>query len=173
MNNNNVNNVRKIFNLSWKSLLVVAVFFTTFTSTNILLSSWKSLLASEQLQNYINGGKFLVIGDARIKIILAETEEKRIQGLSGREKLSEGQGMLFVFPEMGNHGIWMKDMKFSIDIIWFDSKFQVVDFVEDVAPESYPNVFKPRKPAKYILEIDSGFIEANGIKVEDQATFLD
>ncbi len=171
--NNKINNINKIFTLSWKSILVVGVFFTTFTSTNILISSWRDILESEQIQNYIHGGKFLVIGDSKIRIILADNEEERIQGLSGKEKLSHDQGMLFIFPEMGNHGIWMKDMNFSIDIIWLDSKFQVVDFIENVSPESYPNIFKPRKPAKYVLEMNNGFVKENGIKIEDQATFLD
>lgn len=163
----------KIFNITWKTLLVIAVFFITFTSTNILIASWKNILNSEQLQNFISGGKYLVIGDAKLKILLADSEEERVLGLSDKDHLDNDQGMLFMFGENGNHGIWMKDMKFSIDIIWLDSKFQVVDYVSDVAPESYPNVFKPKKPAKYVLEVNSGFIKANGIKIEDQATFLD
>lgn len=163
----------KIFTLTWKSLLVVAVFFITFTSTNILIASWKNILTSEQLRNYIYGGKYLVIGESKLKIILADSEDKRIQGLSNRESIHEDQGMLFLFPEAGHHGIWMKDMKFSIDIIWLDEKFQVVDFIEDVRPESYPHIFKPKKPAKYVLETNSGFVKMNGVKIEDQATFLD
>lgn len=164
---------KKFFNIIWKTALVIAVFFITFTSTNILINSWKNIINSEQLQNFISGGKFLVIGDAKLKILLANTEEKRILGLSGKDHLDPDQGMLFMFGENGNHGMWMKDMKFSVDIVWLDGKFQVVDFVSDVAPESYPNVFKPKKPAKYVLEVNSGFIKANGIKIDDQATFLD
>lgn len=164
---------KKIFDLSWKSLLVIAVFFITFTSTNVLIASWKDILNSEQIQNYIHGGKFLVIGDAKLKILLSKTEEERIAGLSGKEKLKEDTGMLFIFPENGNHGIWMKDMNFDIDIIWLDSTFQVVDFVENASPKTYPTVFKPKKIAKYVLEVNSGFIENYGIKISDQATFLD
>jgi uncharacterized membrane protein (UPF0127 family) len=163
----------KIFTLAWKSGLVVAVFFITFTSTNILINSWKNILSSEQLQNFIHGGKYLVIGDAKLKILLSDTEEERSLGLSGREKLDKNQGMLFMFGENNHHGIWMKDMKFSIDIIWLNSKFQVVDFISDVSPESYPTVFKPKKLSKYVLEVNSGFIKENGIKIDDQATFLD
>jgi uncharacterized membrane protein (UPF0127 family) len=165
--------VGKIFVLWWKTLLIIAVFFITFTSTNILINSWKSILASEQLQNFISGGKYLVIGDAKLKILLADTDEKRILGLSGKDHLEEGQAMLFIFPENGVHGIWMKDMNFAIDIIWLDSKFQVVDFLEGVTPASYPNVFKPKKDSRYVLEVNSGFIKINGIKIDDQATFLD
>ena len=58
-------------------------------------------------------------------------------------------------------------------MIWFDDKFQVVDYVSGVGPETFPKVFKPKSPAKYILEVNSGFIEKYGVKLEDQATFLD
>lgn len=163
----------KIFNLTWKILLIISVFFITFTSTNILISSWRDILNSEQLQNFINGGKYLVIGDAKLKILLADSEEERIMGLSYKKHLEQDKGMLFVFNKEEKHGIWMKDMYFSIDIIWLDSKFQVVDFVSDVQPQSYPNVFKPKKTAKYVLEVNSGFIKENGIKIDEQATFLD
>jgi len=163
----------KIFTLTWKTLLVVAVFFITFTSTNILIASWKNIINSEQLQNFISGGKYLVIGEAKLKILLANTEEARTLGLSGKDSIDPDQGMLFMFGENGYHGIWMKDMNFPIDIIWLDSKFQVVDFLAEVSPDSYPNIFKPKNVAKYVLEVNSGFIKANGIKIADQATFLD
>jgi uncharacterized membrane protein (UPF0127 family) len=164
--------LKKNFDLGWKSLLVVAVFFITFTSTNVLIASWKDFLNSEQLQNYIHGGKFFVIGDAKLKILLSKTGEERTKGLSDKEKLDEGWGMLFVFPEEAKHGIWMKDMNFNIDIIWLDSKFLVVDFAENVEPKTFPKVFKPKQPAKYVLEVNTGFIQNYGIKIDDQATFL-
>lgn len=164
---------KKIFDLTWKTLLVIAVFFITFTSTNILIASWKNIINSEQIQNFISGGKYLVIGEAKLKILLANTEETRTLGLSGKDHIDSNQGMLFMFGENGYHGIWMKEMNFPIDIIWLDNKFQVVDFVSDVSPASYPNVFKPKSLAKYVLEVNSGFIKANGIKIDDQATFLD
>jgi uncharacterized membrane protein (UPF0127 family) len=163
----------KIFTLTWKTLLIVAVFFITFTSTNILISSWKNILNSEQLQNFISGGKYLVIGETKLKILLAKTEEEKVLGLSGKTHIEKDQGMLFVFGENDYHSIWMKDMNFSIDVIWLDNKFQVIDFISDVSPESYPSTFKPKKLAKYILEVNSGFIKENGIKIDDQATFLD
>lgn len=164
---------KKFFDVTWKTLLIIAVFFITFTSTNILISSWKNIINSEQLQNFISGGKYLVIGDAKLKILLANTEETRILGLSGKDRIDSDQGMLFMFGENDYHSIWMKDMKFSIDIIWLDNKFQVVDYLEDVSPESYPNSFRPKKLSKYVLEVNSGFIKENGIKIADQATFLD
>jgi uncharacterized membrane protein (UPF0127 family) len=68
-------------------------------------------------------------------------------------------GLLFVFDEPGLHGIWMKDMRFPIDILWLDDAFQVVDVRKNVAPDSYPTVFKPTKPARYVLEVTAGFAD--------------
>jgi tyrosyl-tRNA synthetase len=56
--------------------------------------------------------------------------------------------------------------------IWLDEKLQVVDFLEDVQAKTYPTVFQPKNKARYILEVNSGFVKENGIKVGDQATLL-
>lgn len=48
----------------------------------------------------------------------ADTPTARAQGLSGRESLEEGRGMLFLFPEAEIQSFWMKEMNFPIDIIW-------------------------------------------------------
>src|SRR3989344_8940875 len=58
------------------------------------------------------------IGQKTIFIEIADTQEKQKKGLSGRDNLPEDSGMLFVFKEEGHHQFWMKDMNFSIDIIW-------------------------------------------------------
>jgi uncharacterized membrane protein (UPF0127 family) len=169
----NNNESFKAFGIFWKTLLVIAVYFISFQSANILINTWQNFMASERLQNYIYGDKFFIIGDSKLKIILSDTEEKRIKGLSGMEKLDYGHAMLFAFDKKDYYGIWMKEMNFPIDIIWFDEKFEVVYFLEDVLPSSYPNIFKPKFPAKYILEVGSGFVRTAGIKNGDQGTFLD
>jgi uncharacterized membrane protein (UPF0127 family) len=66
----------------------------------------------------------------------------------------------------------MKDMKFSIDIIWLDKDLQVVYFEENVSPDTYPNVFKPDKKAKYILEVNAHFVSKNHIKYGDQLSIF-
>ena len=67
--------------------------------------------------------------------------------------------MLFVFPDNDQHGIWMKDMKFPIDIIWISENYNIVHVKKDATPESYPTVFKNSKPARYVLELPAGSIE--------------
>ena len=58
------------------------------------------------------------LGSGVFSLTVADTEASRIQGLSGTPSLSPNGGMLFDFEADGAHGIWMKDMKYPIDIVW-------------------------------------------------------
>lgn len=88
---------------------------------------------------------------------LATTSQKRAQGLSGRTSVPEKYGMLFVFPNPGIYGFWMKDMLVPLDLFWLNDKGQVVSFQNSVATDTYPNVFEPTEPALYVLETRAGF----------------
>ena len=98
---------------------------------------------------------------------VADTKRLQTKGLSKREKLLEGEGMLFVFQENQYHGFWMKDMRFSIDILWFDENYRLVDVQEAVPPESYPKVFHPHIPARYVVELPAHFISKYNIELGD------
>ena len=87
---------------------------------------------------------------------VADTEAERTQGLSNRNELPANAWLLFVFDEDAPHCFWMKDMKFSIDIIWMDQDKKVVKIKENVKPETYPESFCPEQPALYVLEVNAG-----------------
>lgn len=108
-----------------------------------------------------------VLGEKKIFLERAETDASRKLGLSGRKSLEKDRGMLFVFDSEDTYGIWMKDMNFSIDIVWLDEYFNVLYIEKDVSPSTYPKIFYPSEPALYILELNSGFIKENGIKKGD------
>ena len=65
----------------------------------------------------------------------------------------------------------MKDMDFSIDIIWLDRDRRVVHIEKNVSPNTYPDVFRSNVAAKYVLEVYSGQAGARGIGLGDQAEF--
>ena len=70
-----------------------------------------------------------------ILIETVDTNELRALGLSGRESIADDRGMMFVFDRSTtNNCFWMKDMKFSIDMIWLNEAKQVITVVEDVSP---------------------------------------
>jgi uncharacterized membrane protein (UPF0127 family) len=90
------------------------------------------------------------------KVELATSSAAQERGLSGRTDVPEGYGMLFVFSEAGSYGIWMKDMLVPIDILWLSDTGEVITVKADARPESYPDVFYPSTPARYVLETRDG-----------------
>lgn len=94
---------------------------------------------------------------------IANSEAQRQQGLSGRSSLAQGHGMLFVFNEPGLYGFWMKDMHFSIDILFADAQGTIVTIASNVAPETFPKSFNPASPALYVLELPAGYAQEHGI----------
>lgn len=95
--------------------------------------------------------------DKNLTVEVVDTPELRSKGLSGREGLDTDSGMLFVFENQSDQNcFWMKDMKFSIDMIWMNDKKQVINVAENISPETYPESFCPNGQAKYGLELNAG-----------------
>jgi uncharacterized membrane protein (UPF0127 family) len=110
----------------------------------------------------------LVIGGEHIRITIADTDELRTRGLGGRETLAHDEGMLFVFSFDARHAIWMKGMKFPIDILWLSEDGTIIDMRGNVSPDTYPAAFAPRSPARSVLELSAGFIRERSIAVGDR-----
>lgn len=121
------------------------------------------------------GDKIVILAGATstLEVSLARTEEERERGLSGRKSLNSNQGLLFIFPEPGIYGFWMKEMNFPIDIIWLDASSTVVSINHDVAPDSYPTVFYPPTKIQYVLETNAGWANKNSFKTGDQLEALE
>jgi|SRR3989338_9452196 len=102
-------------------------------------------------------------GGVSLRIEYATTSETRELGLGGRTEIQENYGMLFIFPKDDKYGFWMKDMLVPIDIFWLDSKGHVISIASGVATSTYPNVFYPAAPARYVLETAAGFAKDNNI----------
>ena len=69
--------------------------------------------------------------------------------------------MLFVFAQPDFHGIWMKNCKFPIDILWLDDERKVVHVDENVPPctardDKLCEVYYPLRRAWYVVEINAG-----------------
>lgn len=104
-------------------------------------------------------------GDVSLTIEYATTTAARELGLGNRTSIPDNYGMLFVFPKDDLYGFWMKDTLVPLDMFWLDSKGQVVSVANDVAPSTYPHVFYPSVPARYVLETASGFARVHGITI--------
>lgn len=67
----------------------------------------------------------------------------------------------------------MKDMNFPIDIVWIGEDWKVVSINTLVNPDTYPEVFYPALPVKYVLELNSGEASILGIDTLTQLYFDD
>ena len=107
------------------------------------------------------------IGNVKLTVEIADSQEERERGLSERASLDDDKGMLFIFKNPGRYGFWMKDMSFPIDIIWIDESWKIVDIKTNVSPATYPKSFFSVRSAKYVLETNAGFVNKNNIKLGD------
>lgn len=105
-----------------------------------------------------------------LNVEVARTSEERGQGLQGRESLGVRQGMWFVFENDVQDPFWMKNTPISLDIIFVDKDYKVVDFVENTVPNS-ETLLVPRSRYRYALEVSAGSVQSFGLGVGDQAEF--
>jgi hypothetical protein len=95
------------------------------------------------------------------KVLQAEVmvrDEDRAMGLMFRPSLPLDRGMIFVFETTDFHGIWMKNCRFPIDIVWLDEERKVVHVAESVPPckaDPCP-VYSPMRRASYVVELNAG-----------------
>ena len=109
------------------------------------------------------------IDDIPLQVFIADTEPRRVRGLMFEDKLPYDQGMIFVFEKSGLHSLWMLNMQFSLDMIWFDQDGKIVHIEKDIPPCKTAleiaacQSIVPDEEAVYVLEVTSGFIDQNNI----------
>jgi len=106
------------------------------------------------------------LGDQILVVKIADNDSLRVRGLMFHDELPFDQGMLFVFDQSGTRSMWMLNMQFSLDIIWFDENLHVTAIEKNVPPcLTTIEVVTCRENgvshdnAKYVLELTSGFVD--------------
>lgn len=100
---------------------------------------------------------------------LAVTSEEHSKGLMFRNSLELDQGMLFIFESEDMHSFWMKNTLIPLDIIWINSKMEVVHVSKDVQPCTTVqcSAINPKVPSKYVLEINAGLSDKLNMTIND------
>ena len=112
-----------------------------------------SVAANTSCGTYRKDGVVTINGH-QINVETAAGTQELTKGLSGRPCIKPNWGMLFDFGRDGQYQIWMKDMKFAIDVAWIDSTHKVVALETDFKPSTYPSEKRVNQvPARYVLEI--------------------
>jgi uncharacterized protein len=130
--------VRKITKLAGYLLISLALLFS-----GIFLWNQKEL-------------SLVYVDQEPLVVEIADTFSEQIKGLSYREHLEPGHGMLFVLEGSEPGCMWMKEMKFNIDVYWFSKNGDIINSFENLSPESFPTKYCPAIPAEYMLEVKAG-----------------
>ena len=101
-----------------------------------------------------------------LDVQIAETDAQKTRGLMFQNELPDDQGMIFVFSQEQVVPIWMLNMQFPLDIIWFDADGNVIHIEKNVPPcksalETATCTVQNAdgKKAKYVLEVTAGFTD--------------
>ncbi|MBU4369950.1 DUF192 domain-containing protein [Patescibacteria group bacterium] len=156
-----------------KNLVLFLIFIFIFLSLVILFFLKVKTNIFDQQSNKKGQSIFIIkINNINLEVEVAETFKEKAQGLSGRERILDNQGMLFVFKTPGRYPFWMKGMKFPIDIIWLDKDLKIVEINKEVQPESFPELLRPSTPIQYVLEVKNGWVDEYSVKQGDQCSLI-
>ena len=110
----------------------------------------------------------VVIADTEFKLEIAADDPSRAKGLSGREKLEEDKGMLFIYRLASPRSFWMKNCLIDLDIIYLNSRGVIVSLHEMKkeplrgdfeTPSQYERRLKrypSRRACQYVIELQKG-----------------
>lgn len=113
------------------------------------------------------------IADKEYKVLIAETEEERTQGLGNVESMDDDEGMLFIMPEDQGQVVFnTEEMEFDIDLVFINQDDEVYNIVLGKAHSSEPIISTPEGEegrTKYVLEVNAN----SGIQIGDELDFED
>ena len=119
------------------------------------------------------------IDEEFLEVQIADTEPRRVRGLMFQDALPYDQGMLFVFDQSADRSMWMLNMQFHLDLIWFDESGNVVKITKDVPPCKTPlevmacdSESVSAENVKYILEVTSGFVDKFNISTNSKLEII-
>ena len=120
--------------------------------------------------------KKIKIGKKTLSVEVADTDERRQQGLMNRKQLDDGKGMIFIFHMETPQSFWMKNTLIPLSIAFFDSKRKLVDMFDmdpEVSEIANPRIYRSNKLSQYALEVPKGWFKKNGIKVGHTFNFVE
>lgn len=103
----------------------------------------------------------LSAGVHRIEAEVAASFGSRQAGLMRRTRMAPQRGMLFVFPELARHCMWMRNTLLPLSVAFLDDKGQIIN-VEEMQPQTDDN-HCATQPARYALEMNQGWFNSRGL----------
>jgi len=131
-----------------------------------------SLSAPETTVTKLKQGKVIFFDsenkkNLEILVEIAENDYQQAKGLMFREDIPENQGMLFTYEEDLQRYFWMKNTTVPLDIIFVDATLKIIKIHKNTQPNS-DQLYPSEKPAKFVVEVRSGFTDRYGIETGNQ-----
>jgi uncharacterized protein len=104
-----------------------------------------------------------------MKVEVADSNIDRQRWLMFRdEKLNPNSGMLLIYDKPDLYSMWLINIRYPLDLLWFDKLGHVVYAVKNAQPctnilDQSSCSYKNISPAKFIFAASSGFIQRNNI----------
>jgi len=112
---------------------------------------------------------------AEFNLEIAADPLTRARGYMFREQVGPHEGMLFLFDEVDRHGIWMKNCKVPLDILYLDGELNVVDIAHELQPcpeDGDCEAYIPMRAAAYVVEVAGGVARREGLRTGDRVVIL-
>jgi uncharacterized membrane protein (UPF0127 family) len=122
---------------------------------------WVMLMSAHVSNSLANDTVELYAGIHRIEAEVATTYESRDTGLTFRPVLGVAEGMIFIFPQVERHCMWMRDTLIPLSVAFMDEAGVVVS-VADMQPRS-DTFHCALRPVRYALEMNQGWFGKRGI----------
>ena len=108
-------------------------------------------------------------GEERVKLPLQDVEladepAERARGMMGRTEFCGECGMLFVWSGEEVRSFWMKNTPLPLDLIFLNTRGEVVTVVADMEPFRERPPYLSKRPARFALETRAGYAARNGVR---------
>lgn len=164
--------------LARKNKILIAVFGVVVAAAVVLGLTQKSLplfksdsCPESTMYTARHNVKLFPSGTKKYNLEFATTPSQQEMGLSGRACMPSNSALIFLFPTDDKFGIWMKQMRFAIDVVWLDKDRKVVSVEKNMQPNSYPKVFYPTSDARYVVELNKGDVDSSAVSLGQQLTW--
>ncbi|MFT4304497.1 MAG: DUF192 domain-containing protein [Candidatus Woesearchaeota archaeon] len=138
-------------------------FFIIFILFIIVFLGFYYLYKNHDFKSYNQVGE-ACINDICIELEIVKTDKEREKGLMYIDYLPQNQGMLFIFEDEDKHAFWMKNTFISLDIIWINKDYEIVDIISaNPCTDLECEIYKPRGEALYVIEVNKNFARENNI----------
>jgi uncharacterized protein len=113
----------------------------------------------------------IAIGGHWATVEIAVSMKEKTCGLSFRDSLPENHGMLFVYPSSQMMAFWMKDTRIPLSIAFIADSGKILNILE-MNPMDKRTLYRPASPARYALEMSSGWFAERKVKPGDRVAIL-